>query len=465
MSTELNPLSTRSVWYTSAAPQNGVDGIENKQRVHESQFREALDVVVVGGGLAGLSAAYHLLRAQPGLQVAVLESHTIGYGASTRNSGMLTPGIGQNLAALVNKYGKEQARSMYATSLAAVKYLGELSQFEEMKFGLRWTGQLVVARGYAGRKRLAQQAALMGQLNLPCRVLDDAELASRVSISLDAPGEGPAALQLPVAGVLDPAQLVHGLAVAVKHRGGKIIENALVENVTSSGVNLAGGLAVRAHKVVLATNAYDLSLGGQRGRLMPMHLRMIATRPLTTDERSSLAWHQREGVIDSRRVFNYFRLTDDHRLILGGGLPRYRWRGEVQDLAGVGPDVASLTADLRQLFPQLSSVEIERTWTGVIAYSIDTLPVIGSPSHLPNTIHVGGWCGHGIALSVYAGRWVSDLILGPADTPSDCRPFDSTNSFAEPWFRNQAPRIPTEIARWCGIKVGAWSTKILDRFV
>ncbi|MCM2371550.1 NAD(P)/FAD-dependent oxidoreductase [Aporhodopirellula aestuarii] len=469
MSTELSPLPSQSVWCTSASPLTVPDGIENDFRqepdVSDCLHRETFDVVVVGGGLAGLSAAYHLLRAQPGLRVVVLEAQTIGYGASTRSSGMLTPGIGQNLAALVKKYGAEQARMMYRTSLAAVEYLAELSHREQMDFGLRWTGQLIVARGHAGRQRLARQAALMGQLNLPCRELDDVGLAGRVSISLDAPGKGPAALQLSVAGVLDPTRLVRGLAAAVLRLGGRIVENTKVEHVSSSGVDLAGGLAIRAKKVVLATNAYDLSLGMQRGRLIPMHLRMIATRPLTESERSALAWHQREGVIDSRRVFNYFRLTDDHRLILGGGVPRYRWQGGVQDLASTGPDVASLTADLRQLFPQLSGVEIERTWTGVIAYSIDTLPVIGSPTRFPNVLHVGGWCGHGIALSVYAGRWVSDLIVGTSDAPQGLRSDHSAAELAQPWFRNQAPRVPTEIARWCGIKLGAWSTQMIDRFV
>lgn len=469
MATELKQLQQQSIWCTAASREESGSGVELESKRcrygNETLHQNVADVVVVGGGLAGLSAAYHLLLAQPGLQVVVLESQTVGYGASTRNSGMLTPGIGQSLAALVKRFGWEQARTMYLTSLAAVDYFEELSEREEMDFGLRWTGQLVVARGRAGRHRLAQQAALMKRLGLPCRVLNDAQLAKRVCIRLEASGTGPAALQLPMAGVLDPARLVRNLASAVQRLGGSIVENAMVEKVTTTGVHLAGGRAVRAGKVVLATNAYDLSLGQQRGRLMPLHLRMIATRPLTEGELDALGWQHREGIIDSRRVFNYFRLTDDHRLLLGGGVPRYQWRGAVQDLASTGPDVDRLMADFRQLFPQLAHVDIQRTWTGAIAYSIDTLPVIGPVAHLPNAIQVGGWCGHGIALSVYSGRWVSDLILGTSAARYGATNNLVGNDFEQPWFRGQAPRVPTELARWCGIKLGAWSTQMLDQVV
>ena len=363
---------------------------------------------------------------------------------------MLTPGVGQNLQLLVKRFGKDQAREMYGTSLNAVRYVGELARQERLEFGLQMTGQLVVARGHAGRTRLAKQAALMQQLELPCETLDDRGLAKCLSLNCEAPGAGPAALRLPVAGVLDPGRLVRGLAVAVERRGGRIIENTQVESIVPSGVRLADGRIINAKKVVVATNGYDVSLGVQHGRLLPLHLRMILTQPLTTEQLSGLNWQWRGGVIDSRRVFNYFRLTDDNRLLLGGGLPRYQWQGNSQDLPSNGQDTDRLIDDLRQLFPSLTDLEIERSWTGVIAYSLDTLPAIGHVAGLPNVIHVGGWCGHGIALSVCSGRWVSAMVNGGTVK-------------SRPWFRGSAPRVPTEVARWTGIQVGGWATQLLDR--
>ncbi len=413
------------------------------------------DVVIVGAGLSGLSAAYHTLVAMPNARVVVLESKSIGHGASTRNSGMLTPGVGQNLAAIVNRYGEEKARQMYITSLDAVRYAEDLADREGLEFGLRMTGQLIVARGWAGRERLNRQALLMEHLDLPCRRPDDAQLSRRLSISLDAPGRGPAALQMPVAGVLDPGQLVRSLAAAVQRRGGIVIENVRVADTTKSGVLLANGTTVRAKKVVVATNGYDLALSQQKGRIVPLHLRMILTRPLSAAEQQELGWQHREGVIDSRRVFNYFRMTDDKRLLLGGGLPRYQWRGCTRDLQTNHPDVVRLHADMKKLFPSLSAVARESTWTGVIAYSRDTLPFIGAAPSQPNTIHVGGWCGHGIALSLYSGRWVAELLRTGRHT------FDQSTH--TPWFRARAPRIPFELARWFGVRLGGLGTQVMDQ--
>jgi gamma-glutamylputrescine oxidase len=393
------------------------------------------------------------LEAQPSARVLVIESQCIGFGASTRNSGMLTPGIGQDLGKLVRQYGADKARQMYLTSLQAVSYVGQLCDRGELEFGLRKTGQLVIARGRAGRERLSRQAQLMHQLNLPCQELDDAQLLSRLNISLPKSGVGPAALQFPIAGTLDPGQLVRGLADAVIRRGGRILENTRVMNFHQNGVQLDKDLAIRAKKVVIATNGYDLALSRQQGRLLPLHLRMILTRRLSTSEMDQLRWTHREGVIDSRRVFNYFRLTDDNRLMLGGSLPVYQWGGDVKAPAVDQSDLRQLQADIQYFFPSLANIEVDGTWSGVIAYSRDTLPVVGTLPGYPNVIHVGGWCGHGVALSVYSGRWVAALVQAESPTGAE---------FEQPWFRETAPRVPTEIARWCGVGLGGRATQWLD---
>ena len=272
----------------------------------------------------------------------------------------------------------------------------------------------------------------------------------KLKLGLRAPGIGPAALNLPIAGTLNPVLLVEALAKAVTQRGGLIREQTKVAAIKSEGVQLTDGSFLNAAHTVVATNAYDTSLNRQQGRLIPMHLRMIATRPLTAQELKPLGWSGREGVIDSRRVFNYFRLTDDNRLLFGGGLPRYRWRGNVKEFDGDTQDAGGLIRELREWMPSLASVDVERSWTGVIAYARDTLPTIGPVAHHSNVFHLDGWCGHGIALSVYFGRLIVDLVRG--------------NPVGEQvWFREQAPRVPSEIGRWCGTRIGARASQLMDR--
>ena len=357
MLTESADLAGAPIWRPS------LSSIEPATCDDGDTLDEEVDLAVIGGGLTGLSAAYHALIAKPGSRMLVLESERIGHGASSRNTGMLTPGVGQDLASLVKRHGAEAARAMYLRSLDAVAYVGALADREEIDARLRMTGQLVVAQGRSGRRRLARQAALMATLDLPCERLDDRRLRQHLGFATDAAGnaaEGPAALRLPVAGVLDPGRLVAGLGAAVRRHGGRIIERARVVSVSRAParVGLAGRREVRAGSVVMAASGYAATLNLQPGRLVPLHLRVLLTEPLDASRLDALGWPAREGVIDSHRVFNYFRLTDDNRILFGGGKPRYVWGGDPTDRPAEGPELDRLVRAFRDRFPSLHDLPI-----------------------------------------------------------------------------------------------------------
>jgi gamma-glutamylputrescine oxidase len=417
-----------------------------------------VDLAIIGGGLTGLSAAYHALAADPRKRVVVLEGERIGHGASSRNTGMLTPGVGQNLAALVKRFGADAARAMYRRSLEAVRYVAELTEREQIDARLQMTGQLVVAHGRAGRRRLARQAELFESLDLPCVRLDDRGLGTRIRLERITPGsgaEGPAALHLPVAGTLDPGRLVAGLSAAVTRRGGRIIEGVRVSSLSRRApvqVGLADGRSFTAGHVVVATSGYAGALAMQPGRLVPLHLRVLLTEPLAARQLESIGWSNREGVIDSRRVFNYFRLTDDNRILFGGGRPRYVWGGGLTDRPAEDADLDRLVGAFRQWFPALLDVPMARSWTGVIAYTLDALPVIAyAPGH-ERVIFIGGWCGHGIALSIFSGRWAQELLA------------DGRLREILPWARPAPPRAPLEPARWLAVRMAGCAMEAMDRF-
>jgi gamma-glutamylputrescine oxidase len=422
-----------------------------------AQVPRNADVVVIGAGFTGLSAAYHILAAGPTARVIVVESGRIGRGASGRNSGMLTPGVGQDLTALISRWGPDTARAMYHRSLEAVKYVEALTTRESIDAGLHMTGQLVVAYGRSGRRRLARQAAALESLELPCEPLNDRSLGQRIRLAAHASGgdaAGPTALRLPVAGTLHPGRLLDGLAAAVRRRGGIILEGATVASLSRSSpvvVTLADGTRIVARQVVVATSGYTAGLNVQRGRLVPLHLRVLVTEPLTRSSLAQIGWSAREGVIDSRRLFNFFRLTEDDRILFGGGRPCYAWRGNVADRPGQGPEVDRLVRQFGRLFPTLGDQPMSRSWTGVIAYSMDNLPVVGRAPGYEQVYFAGGWCGHGIALGIRSGRWVQQLL-------DNGRPPESL-----PWFRECAPWAPPEPIRWLAVRAAGPAMELMDR--
>jgi gamma-glutamylputrescine oxidase len=423
---------------------------------------ERADLAIVGAGLAGLSTAFHVLVRSPGARVIVLEAARVGAGASGRTTGMLSPGVGQSVVALAARLGKERARATYAATLEAVRAVQKLIVTQGIDCELTMSGQLVVARSAGGRRRLQQTLAMMRELEQPVEALDDAATARRIRLQPLRGGAdekaGPAALYYPTAGTLHPVKLLGGLLERVRDRGGQLYEDARVRRIESTG----DGAAVRLHlddgpivadQVVVATAGYTPELGLLRGRVLPVHLQALATEPLSASELDAIGWAGREGVLDARRLFGYLRLTTDNRVVLGGGLPRYRFGGATD----AGNDTAALLAlrhELAQTFPKEVQPRVERMWTGVIGYVVDALPTIGRDPRSPRVLHLCGWCGHGVALATAAGSWAAQLL-------QDGNRVDSGPDL--PWFRAAPPRVPTEVARYVGFRASVWSMALLDR--
>lgn len=426
-----------------------------------------VDVAVIGAGLTGLSAAYHLLQRWPGSRVVVLEaSAALGAGASGRSTGMLSPGVGQSLLGLVRRLGPERARALYQASLSAVQQVSALVAEEGIECELQLGGQLVWGPSRAARRRLQQQAAVMDALGLPVRALDGAALERalrwRWPASLLADQDPVAALHHPIAGTLHPLKLVAGLAERVLRRGGVIYGQARVRALAPVGgvatrLLLPAG-ELRADRVVVATAGYSGALGVQRGRVLPVWLQALATEPLTGAQRDALGWAGREGVIDARRLFSYLRLSADDRVICGGGRPRYD--GEHQPGAALEDPSAvlaeapgildQLEQELRRLIPDLPPRAA--SWSGCIGYVIDGLPVIGRvPGQGPQVVQALGWCGHGVALGTASGRWIAELWT------------EGVPLKELPWHRQRAPWVPTESLRRLAFRGAVGWMGALDR--
>lgn len=412
------------------------------------------DVAVIGGGLTGLSAAYHLLGRRPGARVVVLEARWIGAGASGCTTGLLGPGVGQSLTALIRRQGPARAKALYMATLRAVEDVCRLVRREGIDCELEMTGHLVVARSRAGRARLAAQAVLMERLGLPGEILDDDALDRTIRLERSHGGAGPAALRLPVAGTLHPMRLLSGLAERVIARGGAIFEDTRVTAIRDRHplrLEIERGGEVVADEVVVATAGYTPHLGLFRGRILPVHLQVVVTEPLEPRAREALGWKGREGILDARRIFNYFRLTADDRIVFGGGAPRYVWGGRTDEDARTTTALDRLAEELRSTFPREVPLGVAGGWTGVIGYVLDTLPAIERMRERPSVVHAVGWCGHGVALSVASGAWVTHILC------------DGAVKEDLPWYRDKPPLLPLEALRWAGFHAGVRMLALLDR--
>jgi len=189
-----------------------------------------------------------------------------------------------------------------------------------------------------------------------------------------------------------------------------------------------------------------------RGRVLPVHLQALATAPLPADAFAALGWRGREGVVEARRIFNYFRLTADDRLVFGGAAPRYHWGGRPP--AGDGARAAdSLRLRLASVFPADAGIDrlpVTHAWNGVIGYTLDALPVIGRDRERPAVLYALGWCGHGLALSVASGAWIARLVFEP-------------RRLEGPWFRGSSPRLPGEAVRWLSFRAAVGAMAVLDQ--
>jgi gamma-glutamylputrescine oxidase len=395
-------------------------------------------IAIVGGGFSGLSAAYHLIREDPARDIVLLEAEHVGAGASGRNTGMAGPGVQGTIGALRKKHGDTGARLAFEATLDAVRRVVALVHDEKLDCDMEITGQLKVATTELQSRSLRAQVDDFAELGFEIPYLDRREL--RDWIGTDA---YVGALRYPGA-TLSPGKLCAGLRDSVQRHGVRIFEQSRVTRIRPGSpvqLDLAAG-RVLADQVVLATNGYTAQLGLLQGQVWPLHTHIVRTAPLGVAQRQGLGWPGREAIIESRQIFNYFRLDPQDRLIFGGAPPCYRAAPESRELGALSFEAprayAQLHREIERIFPSLQGVEIEDRWSGMMGLTIDMLPVV-TWVH-PNVLFVGAWCGHGVALATASGALVADLLSGRA-----------TDASRVPWVRPRAPRLPPDPLRGWGI--------------
>jgi gamma-glutamylputrescine oxidase len=364
------------------------------------------DVCVVGGGIAGCSAALHL--AERGLKVILLEQHRVGWGASGRNGGQALPGVAAGRSRMEKLVGAEAARTVWDVSVEGLELVRQL--IAKHHIDCNWvSGQMYTALKPRHDRELLDELEELHEkfgydgVRYLKREEVQAVLGTRRYIS---------ALYDSNAGHLHPLNYTLGLAAAAERAGAVIHEGTRALGSPSDRAAISSDRAtvttsygnVRARYVILCGNTYlGDTAPSLASKIIGVGTYIVATQPLGADRARTLIANN-AAVSDMNWVLDYFRLTADHRLLFGG-------RVNYSDLASFDAPGATRKRMLR-VFPQLADVAIDYYWGGYVDITLNRAPNFGRLA--PNVYFLQGFSGQGVALAGIAGKLVAEAISATA---------------------------------------------------
>ncbi len=411
------PESPLSLWLDTYGPYSPEPALQGADRV---------DVAIIGGGFTGLSTAYELKRHDPGLSVAVLEAKTVGYGASGRNGSfaMTVVGLGFGVTAMLR--GKRFLKEAHAYMEQAVDTLDAFIQEERLDCDRLRPGFLRVATTPGYIKRLQHDVRLMQSLGF-----EGIEwIGPRETREMVNSDRYLGAMWEPRLVLVNPAKLVREEKRLACSLGVKVYENTPVLEITTRPVfrlRTPQG-TVEAEKLVFATNAYSHLFSSIKRKQIPAFTYMIATEPLTPEQLAPIGWDGYQGLEDARNLIHYYRLTPDHRIVLGGGPVGLTWANNLY--ADRNPDAwKHLEQHLFFLFPHLKGIHITHRWGGPFSVTANLTPALGYLGD-KRAVYSLGCIGHGVSMSHLNAKVLRDLVL---ERPSDLYGCPFVNRTVIPW--------------------------------
>lgn len=363
------------------------------------------DVLVIGAGYLGLSAALHL--AERGVDVVVVDRHTPGSGASGRNGGQVIPGLKYDPDELETLFGRETGERLWRFAGQTADLVFDLVARHGLEAGARRTAWMQPANSEATARRGQRRAEQWAKRGAPVDFLDSAQIAAVTGAEGYLGGFADRR-----AGSIHPLSYARELARAALRATARIHERTEVKALarTPNGWRAQASRDVRisAETVLVCTNAYsdERLIDGLGRSVVAANSLQIATEPLAPQHRRRIL-PGGELASDTRRVIRYWRLDGDGRLIMGGRGP-YREPGPERDWAHLKRNIA-------EMFPYLGTVRFTHRWGGRVAIHPDYLPRLHAPAH--GLLVAIGCQGRGIGWQTAMGRELAGLAIEPRREP------------------------------------------------
>lgn len=396
---------TRNSYYAATA--------RREQHFAALQGDTDADVAIVGGGLAGLSAAIEL--AERGFSVVLLEARQVGWGASGRNGGQAIAGLACDQDEIERQLGLDEARRVWGMTIEALDLI--VQRCRRFSIDCDWQPGYL---GLAVNERKARELRtwherMTGTYGYALEWIEPRDMPRWIASPRFHSGIHDAR-----SGHLHPLKYSLGLARAAAGLGVRIHEDTAVTGMEPGPrvrLRTAAG-SVTASQVLLAGNVYLQGVARQlEPRIMPVGTYIVCSEPLDPGLCDALI-PSRSAVCDTNFVLDYFRPTADHRMLYGGRVSYST--ATPRDL------VASMRKRVRTTFPQLAHAEVEYAWGGFVDISMNRAPDFGrlppdgaSTAHHANVYYLQGFSGHGLALTGLAGKLVAEAMDG------DARRFDT----------------------------------------
>lgn len=420
----------RSLYAETARPPVGTPQLDGSCKA---------DVLVVGAGFTGLSAALHL--AECGANVVVLDAGQPGWGASGRNGGQVNPGLKHEPATIMKDFGPELGGRMVALSGGAPQAVFDLVERYQMAVEAHRGGTIRAAYGPAGHRATQEAAAGQVAAGHPVEALDAAGMERLTGTRRYLGG-----MIDPRGGNLNPLGYARALAQAAINAGAVVHGSTRATRMRRAAagwiVETPGG-TVTADQAVLATNGYTDGLWPRlRRTVVPVYSAIAATEPLSPDVARTIM-PGRASLYEIASLTVYYRLDAWGRLLMGG-------RSVLRDTDDP-KDFRRLVAYARRLFPAVADARWTHFWNGQLAVTNDHYPHLHQPA--PGVVAALGYNGRGVAMATAMGGEVAKLVSGtPAEALSmpvtDIRPMP----FHALWKTGAAARITYgRIGDWIGL--------------
>ena len=362
------------------------------------------DVLIVGGGFSGVSAAAEFLK--KGLSVVLIDKNIIGGSSSGRSAGMLTPDSELELHQLVRRYGVKAAADIWEAPVRGIERVVQTIQKYDIHSGLLHQDSLFLGLGKGGGHAVEEERECRESVGFTDqRVYDEGQLKGILGAQ-----DYTAGIRYGGTYGINPLATLQGFKNLLIESGMQVYESTEMERLEGHTAYTHAG-SVTADSIIVAIDKMSSSLSPLAHEAFHAQTFLSVTEPLTDRElRILFPSGEQMQCWDSKLVYSYFRLTGDNRLLLGGGTPVTTYLRDAYNNPRV---IRKIIEDFRSHFPELAELSFIQFWPGQIDMSRDLLPVIAKPRELPHVRFILGCVG--IPWATFCGSFAARMVLGEAD--------------------------------------------------